>query len=107
MKTYEIITKDLKIKEVLEQFVLDCNKAVTQAVIPKGLPIDKAMFTITMSQPNPDSNRFRIHFIVPPLPRPMGWMVFRNVKGQIKKYLEGNGIKNFEIKEIKEEDLNK
>lgn len=104
MKTYEVVTKDPRIEEVLEKFVVDCNRAIAQVMIPKNLPIDRAMFNITVSRPDADSN-FRIHIITPPIPTGFGWMVFRKVKGNIKKYLEGNDIKDFKIKEIKEKDV--
>jgi len=105
MRTYEITTNDPKIQEVLEKFVVDCNRAIAQVVIPKNLSIDRAMFSIMVSKPNPDSNRFRIHVITPPIPTGFSWMVFGKVKKNIKKYLEGNGIKDFEVKEIKGEDV--
>lgn len=105
MRTYEVTSNDPKVKEVLEKFVLDCSKAIAQAIIPSGVPIVKEMFTVMLSQPNPNSNKFRLHIITPPLPRPMAWVVFRKVKGQIKKYLEGMGIKNCEVKEIKDKEV--
>jgi len=103
MKTYEVETKDPKIREVLEKFVVDCNRAIAQAVIPRNLPIDRVMFNVMVS--NPDSNRFCIHIITPNIPSGFGWMVFGKVKRNIKKYLENEGIKDFEVKEIKGEDV--
>lgn len=97
MKTYKVISDNSKTKKVLEQFVLECNKAIGVAVIPRGVPMVKEMFSVMITEEN---GELFVHFVTPVVPRGMDWLVFRGTEKKIKKYMKENGV-DCKVKKVK------